>query len=386
MNNAQLLIPQELSIGFRNRKDTYTGKLGYVIYKDAKGVLRKQNSWSSWRDKNIEPIHCKNEPTEGFVLNRDVGGGRAYHGWDARLEKVRVYDPRGWEFEITIPNLLNIMRDCACSPGKGIEGKLVYSWSGATGPVLLPVNSQDYKNSMAFSDLQGLGVKVRQMVPGRTYRTKRQEDWVYLGKFDYFFSLGDTSYKNKPADTGTAKKHVFAKLADGKWGVVYRNDTKDIAQEASATTPDNFAELVDLHTKSARGSKITKLVVKPVGEVKAYAHREYEWFTELQPGVFTVMKVHYTNNAKPTKITSGCELSVREGILAVKGGYYSTNNLFAYHPDYREKRLVDFWRGTSEEHTPTSPHPWREPVNDQLFAVLECGVEVPIGPYSLKKD
>lgn len=216
MNNAQLLIPQELTIGFQNRKDTYTGKLGYVIYKDAKGVLRKRNSWEGWRDKSIEPVHCKNEPTEGFVLNRDVGGGRARHRWDARLEKVRVYDPRGWEFEISIPNLLNIMRDCACSPGKGIEGKLVYSWSGATGPVLLPVNSQDYKNSTTFSELQGLGVKARQMVPGRTYRTKRQEDWVYLGKFDYFYSLG--SYENKPTDTGAAKKHVFAKLEKGGVG------------------------------------------------------------------------------------------------------------------------------------------------------------------------
>lgn len=384
MNNAQLLIPQELTIGFQNRKDTYTGKLGYVIYKDAKGVLRKQHSWEGWRDKSIEPVHCKNEPTEGFVLNRDVGGGRAYHGWDARLEKVRVYDPRGWEFEISIPNLLNIMRDCACSPGKGIEGKLVYSWSGATGPVLLPVNSQDYKNSTTFSELQGLGVKARQMVPGRTYRTKRQEDWVYLGKFDYFYSLGDTSRKNKPTDTGVTKKRVFAKLEKGKWDVVYRNDTKDIAQEASPVAPDNFAELVDLHTKSARGSKITKLVVRPQGEVKARAHGTHDWFAELEPGVFVLLRAHYNHEAKLIKITSACEMSVRDGTLSVAGHYYR-DALFAYHPDYREKRDSLFYR-QEKEYKPTSPHPWREPVNDQLFAVLECGVEVPIGPYSLTKD
>lgn len=385
MNNAQLLIPQELTIGFQNRKDTYTGKLGYVIYKDAKGVLRKQHSWEGWRDKSIEPVHCKNEPTEGFVLNRDVGGGRARHRLDARLEKVRVYDPRGWEFEISIPNLLNIMRDCACSPGKGIEGKLVYSWSGATGPVLLPVNSQDYKNSTTFSELQGLGVKARQMVPGRTYRTKRQEDWVYLGKFDYFYSLGDTSHENKPTDTGAAKKHVFARLEKGKWSVIYRNDTKDIAQEASPVTPDNFAELVDLHTKSARGSKITKLVVRPQGEVKARAHGTHDWFAELEPGVFTLLRAYYNGEARPTKIDSACGMSVRDGTLSVAGHYYSST-LFAYHPDHRELRYSDFYCQKKSEYKPTSPHPWREPVNDQLFAVLECGVEVPIGPYSLKKD
>jgi len=221
------------------------------------------------------------------------------------------------------------------------------------------------------------------MVPGHTYRTKRQEDWVYLGKFDYFFSLGDTSRKNKPTDTGMTKKHVFAELADGKWGAVYRNDTKDIAQEASATIPDNFAELVDLHTKSARGSKIAKLVVRPVGEVKAAAYRAYEWFTELQPGVFTQMRVHFDGNANPTKTTANSELSVRDGILRIQGHYYS-ETLFAYHPNYREKRRG--WGPNVEEYTPKTPNPWREPDNNQLFAVLECGAEVPIGPYSLRKD
>lgn len=382
MNNSQLLIPQELSIGFQNRSDTYTGKLGYVIYKDAKGVLRKQTSWDSWRNKSIEPVHCKNEPTEGFVLNRDVGGGRAYHGWDARLEKVRVWDPRGWEFEITIPNLLNIMRDCACSPGKGIEGKLVYSWSGATGPVLLPVSSQDYKKSMEFSGLQGLAVKARQMVPGHAYRTKRQEDWIYLGKFDYFYALGSTSLRAKTSDTGTAKKHVFAKLEDGKWCVVYRNDTKEIAQVVTASVADNFAELVDLHTKSVRGSKIVKLVLKPDGEVKVEPRRAYEWFAELQEGVFSLMRIYYNENRNPTRITTGCALSVRGGILHTEG-YYYTDTLFSYHPDYRERQSSYY---NHREVKPVSPNPWREPTSDRLYAVLECGAEVPIGPYTLSKD
>jgi hypothetical protein len=108
------------------------------------------------------------------------------------------------------------------------------------------------------------------------------------------------------------------------------------------------------------------------------------WFAELEPGVFVLLRAHYNHEAKLIKITSACEMSVRDGTLSVAGHYYR-DALFAYHPDYREKRDSLFYR-QEKEYKPTSPHPWREPVNDQLFAVLECGVEVPIGPYSLTKD
>lgn len=61
-------------VGFQNRKDTFTGKLAYVIYYDEKGKLRKEHSWQNWRDRNIDPQELVNEPTTGFVLNKKVGG------------------------------------------------------------------------------------------------------------------------------------------------------------------------------------------------------------------------------------------------------------------------------------------------------------------------
>lgn len=36
MNN-NLTIPNNIQVGFQNRTDTYTGKLAYVVFKDAKG-------------------------------------------------------------------------------------------------------------------------------------------------------------------------------------------------------------------------------------------------------------------------------------------------------------------------------------------------------------
>ena len=161
----KLYIPKKINVGYNKRSDTYTGKLGYIIYWDDKGKLRKEDSWQSWRDKAIEPNEYENVPTEGFVLNKDVGGTQRSWSWNARREKVRVYDPRGFEFEITIENLLYILAECTSTKGKGLEGKFVYSWAGKE-LVLLPVDTQEYKKSAGFTDLQGKKIDKKEMVPG----------------------------------------------------------------------------------------------------------------------------------------------------------------------------------------------------------------------------
>jgi hypothetical protein len=122
MKEQQLFIPEKIKVGFQKRGDTYTGMLAYVIYFDKKGVLRKETSWQSWRDKHIAAKEYSNEPTEGFVLNKKVGGYKS--SWNFRDAHVRVYDPRGFEFEISVPNLLFILREGDCSRGKGPGGQI----------------------------------------------------------------------------------------------------------------------------------------------------------------------------------------------------------------------------------------------------------------------
>lgn len=211
MNNTQLYIPKKVKVGFQKRDNTYTGKLGYVIYWDDKGILRKEKSWESWRHKedgsvgrvynaetkiyeysdetygeSVKPIELTNEPIEGFVLNRDAGGVRSGRGWDARIEKVRVYDPRGFEFEISIPNLLFILQECNAIKGKGLDGEFVYSWD-KTELVLLPICSAEYRECQNFTKLQAKTVSKKDLKPGFLYKTKGEEKLCYIGR-DYFVS------------------------------------------------------------------------------------------------------------------------------------------------------------------------------------------------------
>ena len=122
MAKSQLIIPDKLKVGFQERDDTYTKKLAYVVWYDNKGVLRKETSWQSWRNKKINPLDIDNVPTEGFVLNKNAGGVGSNYGHYDRIEKVRVYDPRGFEIEIDIPNLLFLLQECTSVKGKGLDG------------------------------------------------------------------------------------------------------------------------------------------------------------------------------------------------------------------------------------------------------------------------
>ena len=149
MSKSSLFIPQKVKVGYQNRAGTYTGRLAYIIYYDNKGKLRKEVSWENWRSKDIEPEEFDNTPTEGFVLNKKVGGYKS--GWDFRQSYVRVYDPRGFEFEITVPNLLFILENTSSIKGKGLEGEFVYAWSG-TELVLLPTAAPDYIDLTNLND------------------------------------------------------------------------------------------------------------------------------------------------------------------------------------------------------------------------------------------
>ena len=126
--NTKLNIPKIIKVGFQERKDTYSGLLAYVVYLKSDGTIAKEKSWRGWCSKKIDTKELPNEPTEGFVLNKRAGGYAS--GWNHRQTYCRVWDPRGWEVEISIENLLYILQECNCDKGKGLEGKFVYSWDG----------------------------------------------------------------------------------------------------------------------------------------------------------------------------------------------------------------------------------------------------------------
>lgn len=182
---SNIFIPKIINVGYQERKGTYTGKLAYIIYYDEKGKLRKETSWNGWRDNNIPNEEFENVPTSGFVLNKKVGDYKSE--WNHRQAYCRVYDPRDFEFEITIENLLYILENTNSIKGKGLEGEFVYGWSGKD-MILMPVESPDYKEIQKYNDIvhSNKTIKVKDLTIGATYLDKDNIEFIYMGKFDKY--------------------------------------------------------------------------------------------------------------------------------------------------------------------------------------------------------
>ena len=210
--NELMKIPKRINVGFQERSDTYTKKLAYVIYYDEKGKLRKETSWENWRDKNIPNVEFDNEPMSGFVLNQGVGGARQSWGPNVRNEYIRVYDPRDFEFEISVANLLFLLQECSAIKGKGLEGDFVYAWSGKE-LVLLPAESHEYKTSMDYTNLQTKKVTAKQMVKGYTYKTKDTKEVIYLGRHMWYENKWpQRNSEDQFNHRSGKKKHIFIDL------------------------------------------------------------------------------------------------------------------------------------------------------------------------------
>jgi hypothetical protein len=207
---SNLFIPKKLLIGFQERTDTFTGKLAYVIYYDEKNKLRKEGSWNSWRDRDIETLEVDNSPTTGFTLNK---GFTRYSDWGSGRAVIRIWDPRDFEFEIALDNLVGILMHSNVSK-REIDEKCVFAWNG-TELVLLPCNTEEYKSSVEYTDKQAKTFSARALTPGHTYVPKKDDKPViYLGRYDKYVS--DVDY-NQHTTTHQLKdkKHWFIEI-DGK--------------------------------------------------------------------------------------------------------------------------------------------------------------------------
>jgi hypothetical protein len=316
MSRDKLNIPKTINVGFRKRDDTYTGKLAFVVYTDVKGKLRKEKSWNGWRDKEITALDFENEPTSGFVLNKKVGETR--WGWNPRKAWVRVYDPRDFEFEISVANLLFILEECSAIKGKGLEGEFVYSWDGAE-LVLLPVSSQEYKNSSEFTALQTRKIGKKDMKDGCLYTSKENKQVMYLGRHDWYEMTTDYgSYRNGykyRKYLKHSKQHVFVSV-DGKSKYWIQKGFTKLATKLGEDPSPLFAAEFEKFKNSKHGSKPVKLVGKPA-KLKPSQH-------------YGVTANWYSHNGYIKEKDSFYPVSIRSDYDYSRGGWGSHNRVLVH--------------------------------------------------------
>lgn len=229
MHQNLFTIPKTITAGYQNRKDTYSGRLAYIIYTDDNNVLRKEKSWNSWRDKTIPSTVDNNVPHSGFFINKSVGG---YVDHWMRQSYIRMYDSTfNLEFEITLPNLNYILNNCSWNPDKGLDGDFVYAWYG-TDLWLLPVNSEAYKASTEHAEKvkKSKRFKEKDLIVGHGYRFEDGSVFIYLGKLTRFYNYCK-SYMYVSADD--YDKHFFGENSNE---YIHSEPVKNIIEDCGAFT------------------------------------------------------------------------------------------------------------------------------------------------------
>lgn len=315
---SNIFIAPKIKVGFQKRSDTFTGQLAYIIYYDEKGKLRKEKSWETWRDKTIDPQEFDNAPMDGFTLNKDIK--RYSGGWfSSNRTMIRVHDPRGFEFEVTTENLIGILMHTDCLR-RGLIGQFVYAWAG-TELVLLPTNSEEYQNATKYTSGLAKNVSTKSLVPGVSYRTKREGDVIYMGRLNWYEYKG-ALYCNKLGVRREEKVHVFTN-DDGK--SFFKKSPSNFLSEPNSDQPvSNYAELMDKFNSKNYANKIVKYDFRPVIFNESTVEQQYYGPKLARSNYFHETVVN------GTKIFSEAQASVVTKRNTVDGGRNDTFSIEGY--------------------------------------------------------
>lgn len=211
-----LNVPEKLKVGFQKRNDTFDGQLSFITYYDQKNVLKKEKSWTSWIDSSILPIELENTPTTGFIVNKSINRGN--YSFGGGRDVVRIYDPRGFEFEVSTGNYVGLSEYIDIIKGE-LTGKLVFAFDSGGNLILLPVNSEQYLLSIKHTKYKENSFSAKSLIVGGVYLDKNNNQCIYIGRYNI----------NKPFYKGsnlllnsTGNKYIFY-TAEGYKEIAIRN-------------------------------------------------------------------------------------------------------------------------------------------------------------------
>lgn len=352
-----LFIPKKIKVGFQNRSDTYTGKLGYVIYEDEKGVWRKESSWNSWRDKNIQEVEFDNKPVNGFVLNK--GLQRVSYHWGSGRSVIRVYDSRDFEFEVSVDNLLGILTHSDVSK-REIAEEMVFAWAG-TELVLLPINSEAYQESLKFTANQGKKISTKDLKPGFRYTNKKSgKEYIYIGFYNWWD--WDYGYGSDRKHLNKGKKHIFANYIEWQKKWEYSCPGVNTLMEVDSNEPvDNYAELASGFFETINSNKVVDIRFEKYDiqlKETGYSYHKIFRFVEDDP-----TSVYYTHYADTTKnlIDFGetIKFELANSIKITTFRKSNPNYYYQYNKPYYTEAVVD-----------------KKTYSYRIFLILENGKEV----------
>lgn len=293
---------EEYYVGFSKERYNNTEDqriLGFATPKDrTKAYEKRKNTVDSWSDNDIESKVIENTPQYGFKLLESFKRYKGNKGY-------RLFDPRGFELEISVENMLDVILSCTIAKGL-ITDKMVWMRNGAQNWLVSEDNS-------AYKERNNLVKKTSALNIGTFYVHPAVDTiyYKYLGKVHYNMIHKDSvnNYDRPPSRYGYNYHARKVLSSDISFEIIRPDHKVHLYQEYHLT--DGELSSATLHI---RKSPIINLIESPSTPdiVKDYQ-------TVLYNDLKTYDKSHSRNSVR----------DVQESIITtLSSGIFSTSYIF----------------------------------------------------------
>lgn len=211
-----IVVPEKMYIGYQDRdwEGDESTKLGFATYiEDNKAFEKRKDTIDHWsqpytmedikkgdddwdperahwnrqqrqvQQPDLESESIDNDSRSGFKLSREV---RRSSGWGGGNVLWRIEDPRGFELEISSANMASIL-DCVTMVNGEIQTPCRWGWNkvGGSRVVLLPEDSEPYKEALKDTEIHNSSVKWKDVNIGDEVKLKNGTVGTYLGHHHY---------------------------------------------------------------------------------------------------------------------------------------------------------------------------------------------------------
>jgi hypothetical protein len=193
-DNLRIKIFDKLYVTFRRHGNSMpvAQLVNYIDNKTNLRIRDRMDEWARWGSYGKDPLNSltiDNKPMVGFRISRS----QINDGWYQTPEYIRIEDPRGFEVDITIPNMIMLTNDNALVNGE-IMHECIWGRDNAVN-VLLPVNSLPYREAVSNTDRQKTHVHVSKLKLGDHVTLKNGQSGRYMGKLYSTSEIKDTIRK-----------------------------------------------------------------------------------------------------------------------------------------------------------------------------------------------
>lgn len=258
--NYTIKIPDQCYVGFSIRSDSSV-PLGFMTPYEThsttgeplatcKKRMDQVDYWSGARygktNTGLQPTIVDNKPMIGFRISRSL----RRLGYGSQNTYIRIEDPRGFELEITVSNLIMLTDNNLIENGE-ILRECVWGRDGNEN-VLLPINSEPYLQATANTERQKSAVSSRQVKPGDTVLLKNGLQGIYMGLL-YQTSMASTTggYKTPRCNqvfTRDKKVH-YVRVVDANGKVAYNGYASLQASSVVEENPKTKNEINEMLLK-----------------------------------------------------------------------------------------------------------------------------------------